>query len=380
MPKDIFMYSSVHTINDGRVFYREAASLAKLYKIQLHIVADFRHKQLFGIEVYGLPAWKKPKDRIKILFILLIRIIKSNFKVYHFHDPELLLFVPIIKLFKRGKIIFDVHENYPLAILDKHWIPFYLKRIVSWLFLFIETICLLGIDQVIFTTERNGVRYKKLKPTSAIRINNLPLNSIFMNEPIAYEKRDKSIIYVGGMAPERGIIEVVKAFNLFRENNKDFTLLLVGRFVRETFKKQVEGLVNQLNLVNHVRVEEGIPYKDISKVLSTCKIGIVNYLPYGNNMSSLPNKIFEYMGAGLPIIASNFDGYREIIEPEKCGILVDPRNEIQICQAMNDIIHNISNAKEMVENSRQAYIEKYNWSIEEIKLLNLYNSLLASRL
>ena len=83
------------------------------------------------------------------------------------------------------------------------------------------------------------------------------------------------------------------------------------------------------------------------------------------------------MSAGIPVIASNFPLWKNIIEGNNCGICVDPTNPSQIAVAMNFLKENPEEAKIMGDNGRKAVLEKFNWENEEKKLIELYNTILS---
>jgi glycosyltransferase involved in cell wall biosynthesis len=116
--------------------------------------------------------------------------------------------------------------------------------------------------------------------------------------------------------------------------------------------------------------------EDVNKILSESKVGLVTLHPIPNYLESLPVKMFEYMSAGIPVVASDFPLWKEIIEGNKCGICVDPLNPKEIAKAVNYIIDNPKEAQKMGENGKKAVENKYNWKIEEKKLLNLYKGIL----
>ncbi|MBD3768073.1 MAG: glycosyltransferase, partial [Gammaproteobacteria bacterium] len=103
--------------------------------------------------------------------------------------------------------------------------------------------------------------------------------------------------------------------------------------------------------------------------------GLVTFLPAPNHIDAQPNKMFEYMSAGLPIITSIFPLWREIVEGNQCGLCVDPLDPQAIGEAIQYLIDNPVEAEQMGKNGRQAVEQKYNWTIEEQKLLDLYAGL-----
>ena len=85
--------------------------------------------------------------------------------------------------------------------------------------------------------------------------------------------------------------------------------------------------------------------------------------------------MFEYMSAGLPVIASNFPKWKNIIDETNCGICVNPLDPNEIAKAIEFFLTNPEKAKEMGQNGRKLIEKKYNWSIEEKKLNAFYSSL-----
>ena len=100
--------------------------------------------------------------------------------------------------------------------------------------------------------------------------------------------------------------------------------------------------------------------------------------PIPNAVNAMPNKLFEYMAAGLPVIASNFPLWQEIVESNHCGLTVDPLEPKDIARAIEYLIEHPEEARKMGENGRRAVIRKYNWETEGKKLLELYAALIGN--
>ena len=118
-----------------------------------------------------------------------------------------------------------------------------------------------------------------------------------------------------------------------------------------------------------------ISRKGVNDLYGSARAGIVIYQPAENHYEAQPVKMFEYMAAGLPVIASNFPLWKKIIEETGCGICVDPKDPKAVRKACLDLINNPQKGEEMGRQGRQAVILKYSWDSEEKKLLDLYSEL-----
>jgi glycosyltransferase involved in cell wall biosynthesis len=110
----------------------------------------------------------------------------------------------------------------------------------------------------------------------------------------------------------------------------------------------------------------------VSDILSHSMAGLVTFLPAPNHIQAQPNKLFEYMSAGIPVIASNFPMWREIIADNDCGLLVDPLNPADIANAIDYLVSNPEEAQRMGANGRRAVHKRYSWTSEEKKLFAFY--------
>ena len=131
-----------------------------------------------------------------------------------------------------------------------------------------------------------------------------------------------------------------------------------------------------LGIKDKVEFKGKVPYQEIEKYLSEATIGIIPYLPVPNHLVCLPNKLFEYMAAGVAVIASDFPHYRKVVESSNSGLLVNPERPQSISKAMLTLLENESLAKEMGKNGEVAFSNTYNWGSEEEKLFSFYEKLL----
>jgi glycosyltransferase involved in cell wall biosynthesis len=115
--------------------------------------------------------------------------------------------------------------------------------------------------------------------------------------------------------------------------------------------------------------------KEVGEIMACCMAGIVTFLPSPNHYDSQPNKLFEYMSAGLALIASNFPLWRQIVEECMCGLCVDPSSPQDIANALNILLADESLCRSKGKSGREAVTTKFNWLMESEKLLRLYETI-----
>ena len=367
----ICILTSVHPVFDTRIFHKQAKTLVGAgYNVVL-VAQHNKNDIVDGVNIIALP---KPKNRFyRILFLARIAYkiaLKEKADIYHFHDPELLPWMVLLKKRTGAKIIYDVHEDIPEQILSKHWIPKFLRKFIAFIFNYFEKRIAQNFDYIITATP--DIK-KNFRQKNIIDIKNYPITQNFdlYKKDQDYEKKNYyNLIYIGGLSKIRGIKKIIQSLNFinFKYNVK---FKIAGEFSNKDFKNEIKQLkewkqVEYLGLLSRYQV---------FKHLLNSDIGLVCLYPLERFLTGFPVKMFEYMVAGLPIIASSFPLWKEIIQGNKCGICVNPLEPKEIAKAIEYLIEHPKEAKQMGENGRKAVLEKYNWENESKKLLKIYGKL-----
>ncbi|MCR4621557.1 MAG: glycosyltransferase [Clostridiales bacterium] len=108
-----------------------------------------------------------------------------------------------------------------------------------------------------------------------------------------------------------------------------------------------------------------IDRKQVNELYGSARIGILIYQPAENHMEAQPIKLFEFMAAGLPIVASNFPLWKKIVEDNNCGICVDPCNSAEVKAACEKLLNNPELAQNMGKTGRAIVENRYSWNSEE---------------
>ncbi len=175
---------------------------------------------------------------------------------------------------------------------------------------------------------------------------------------------------MGGITAIRGIKEMVKAVELIPAE-WGVRLILAGKFSPPALEDDVSAMAGWSN-VEYIGWQSR---DEVADLLSKARIGLVLLHPTLNYMDAYPIKLFEYMAAGIPVVASDFPLWRKIVSDIGCGLLVDPLDPQAIADAVRWLLAHPVEAELMGKRGQDAVINKYNWNTESRKLLGVYQSL-----
>lgn len=332
------------------------------------VVADGRGDALHdGVRIFDVG---RPPSRLERMFttarLVTQRAAQLNPDLAQLHDPELLLHVHPLR--QHGALVlFDAHEDVPRQLLDKPYLGRVSARLLSRLYATFERHVCRRLDGLIAATPHIAQHLARIHPRT-ITLANYPRLEEFASPAVPCTLR-RSVCYVGNISAIRGIRQLVQACALLQSPAR---LSLVGEFSEPELAHEMRKLPGwaRVDALGH-QGRGAVAYQ-----MQRAFAGVVTLLPTPSYREALPVKMFEYMAAGIAVIASDFPRWREIIERHECGLCVDPNNPAAIAAAIDALANDPERAQRMGANGRRAVERHYHWGIEENKLVQFYSSLL----
>jgi glycosyltransferase involved in cell wall biosynthesis len=374
-PMRVAHISVVHRPLDIRIFEKECVTLAAAgYDVHL-IVAGPPAPQIDGVRFHSIandPDRPPARRQLGRLGRAARCAIKLRPATYHLHDPHLIPLGLMLKLYG-ATVIYDVHEDYPQHARSKlvaHPLRGRLKAII-WATL--EGLARRAFDGFVCASPELA---EKFPGTSTTVVHNFPVHRRFPDAGAAgplrpYRERDNTLIYTGNIREIRGFWEMAQALETLPAE-LECRLRMVGGFRSAELAEAARRLPAWSRM-------ELIPWQRPSVVwreLLHARIGLVLLHPLPNHDDPMrSNKLFEYMAAGIPVIASALPRWRELVRELGCGIAVDPLDPVAIGAAIEHLLKHPEEAEAMGRRGKAAVWREFNWDREAPRLLSLYRAL-----
>lgn len=386
MKYKILHLTNTDVISDSRIL-KEVSVLSEVPSYYVHgvgITENYSRSKTVKKSNFELRVINTISDKLKVLprlirycFVLLELTIRLSFlgllirpKVVHCHDTMVIFSGVIIKLFTDAKLVYDAHElesnkNGQSSILSKST-------------LFVEKICWNYIDHFITVSpsiikwyEKNlGFKHSTLILNSPIVKRDISVyNDIVSKGNYLHEKykipADRLVfIYIGILGEGRGIDLIVDAFKNF---NLKSHLVFMG------YGELIDNLKVLSKKNRNIHVHDAVSHDKVVEIAKSANIGLC--LIQNVSLSDyycLPNKLFEYVFSGIPVLASNFPDISRVVNQYKLGLSVDLNIE--------DIAEGVKQfeSDKLDVNFSVSDLSDLSWEVQELKLKKIYENILSS--
>jgi glycosyltransferase involved in cell wall biosynthesis len=359
--------TTVHPADDHRILHKECVSLRDAgYEVTL-IAPHSRNTTIAGVKVNALRVLARTR------FERMLRrppaayraAVALDAELYHFHDPE---FLPYgVRLARAGKrVIYDAHEDVRTQIRYKDWLPGPSRAAVARAIARLEAACVARIDAVVSPSLAALERLSQHQARTVLVANYPRLDDLGAVAP--WRSRGRAACYVGGISRVRGAHALVDAMA-----HADAELYLAGPISPPDLQRELERSAGwpRVHYVGRISPDR------VPELLGRARVGVLPLQPIPNYRVAYPVKLFEYLAAGLPVVATDVPLWRDLLETYECGVCVPPDSPRRLAQAMTSLLDDDARAQSMGERARRAAEQHYSWHSQADALLGLYAELLA---
>ncbi len=368
MKKLYCILTTAHAIDDVRVYRRIALSLINECDI-LWIGPDYHvfesELKNDGIQRILYPNGKGIRGRLLNNFRAMkhFRQHRKDISFVYYPDPDIAFFITLF--FKAGKIrkIFDIHEVYHKYLLNKH--------VTGAVFMIMNNLIQKAIsravrksDLTISVSETVSKYYVSSANHSLIIRNCLPSDFANMKVNPALKKEVFTLVH-GKNHPSRGTVLLLDAIRILKERQVVCKVLMIN------IKNDIfDQYVRKYDLSSYIELHDGLPFVEMMNQMLKCHAGII---AYGRDLGvdGLPNRIFEYMALGLPVIVPEFAKEMfNMVGQEQCGLITDTEDPVKVAECIEQLVTHPALSQEMGERGRTAFFKHHNWETEIMPLIN----------
>jgi glycosyltransferase involved in cell wall biosynthesis len=388
-PKKVIMTLRVdflHPRLDPRV-YKEAKELVKRgYSVTVlcwtRKDGTYPSKEEYeGINIERIPHSIPPANASRLFkappYIRLMQSMSNAVKrhkpdIIHAHDTDTLLESSLAHSSLKVPFIFDSHENYPAMVVQK----FPLLAAGTTV---LEKLLIPRVDHVVAATAGIQRKFQRMDKEVTLIYNSRPKEDFVkisgevkekLRGSLGFTSDDFIIGYAGVMGPTHSTDMLIKAISHVAD--KRVKLLFIGGPPSEY--ERVQKLVKDSGKSERVKVLPNVAFEKVMEYYQIMDAGTILYHPSPNYLEGAPNKLFEFMGYGIPMIAHDFPEMRTILNDEKeASLLIDPLDMDAIIKAMETLAEDPALCKKYSRRLKELMKSNYNWELQRDKLYRLYD-------
>jgi len=291
----------------------------------------------------------------------------------HFHDIDILPLMSILSLWKH--VVYDVHEDYPEEMLIREWVPSLLRKPFSKMLeigqrVFSRPIRNIVLTQTQLDPEFPGTRFRK------ILILNFASTTLLASVADDYLERPPTVIFIGSQHKNNGsdlLLEIAERVQAVRPGVR---FLSSDRFSSPEARQNAVSEIERRQLRNFELIANVRPH-ELMKPLNRATIAISPNLRVKQQINGAHNKTYEFMAAGIPIVASDLPQQVAVIGGANCGALAQPEDPDSFVRAITRLVDDPAMARQLGINGQTAFRERYSWESQMPRLLDLYSTILS---
>ena len=365
-----------HPPYDKRVFYKISITLSNNEIDVVNICPNAKENIKNKIKILGFKQKKGFIGRLFSLYRLYKMGRKINANVLIAPEPDSLVVAYFIKRKQKNvKVIFDSHEHY-YNYFNNYFSDKFVNSLLNKIIDGILNYFIKRFYGVIVVTNKMWKKYRKTNTNTYLipNTNNFVSKSKYFLNKDNFCNNKKYFIYVGIIYYPEIIIEAAKILKL---NNTKIFILILGGFSKNSNNynkntKDFKDKIFQENLQEYIIFIEWVPYYMVQEYIMSSLGGLVLMNPNSRNLDNfLPNKLFDYMASGIPIITFDYPEISKIIREERCGIVIKENKGKSLADAMLMIMKDKRKKEIMGKSSYLAMKNKYDWSFYEKRLVKI---------
>jgi len=301
---------------------------------------------------------------------------RDSFDCIHIHDLPLAKVGLYFKQKHTLKLVIDLHENWPAYLTKATHTQTILGKLLSseqqwrtyekWAAVHADKVVTV-VDEMKNRIVRLGVSQEKVAV-----LQNTIVPEEYPNQKEEQMNQPFTLIFAGGINIERGLQYIIPAIKILKQHIPDIKLIIIGK---GSYLPTLKQLASDFEVSNHVDFIGWKPLKELMEITAKADIALIPHLKWEQTDCSSPNKLFQYMHAGVPLLVSNCDSVARIVNETNCGESYAFDQVDEFAEKVLKLYRNPDYRKQLSENGKKWIFEKYNWNESSKEFLEMYTKI-----
>jgi glycosyltransferase involved in cell wall biosynthesis len=280
-------------------------------------------------------------------------------------------------------VLIDLAENYPAMLEDqRHFSPRGVlgsalrhPKLASAL----ERWVLKRVDHIIVVIEESRDRLISMgiDPSHITTVTNTPRLEQWarVNPQLAPRGDSVHLVYLGNLDGSRGLDTAIEALALLRDRGRYVKLTIIGTGPNIGQNRE---LAKALAVTDRVAITGRLPFTQVEKIMAQANAGLIPHYRTPAWNTTIPNKLYDFMAMGKPVVVSDALPTARIVNEVQCGIVFRERDPQHLAAAI-EALGDEARRRELGERGRRAFETRYNWAVDERPLFEALDRTMRAR-
>jgi glycosyltransferase involved in cell wall biosynthesis len=378
----VAIVTSVHPDFDARLW--KYAKLVRDLGHETHMVCPWRIEDGSSYEGIHFHTFQPVPSRLQRLWRIPCRVLSKllpilrDVDLVHFHDLDILPLMTVLRPLK--PIVYDVHENYSVDVLERPDLPAPLRWILFVAISVVQWICSHIIRHVVLVSRHQEERSFGSKWLHKTCIRNFASVELLRDVNPDYRLRPDAVVYTASQSVTNGSLLLLEIAQAVHRSAPQVVFYAPDRFWIPAFRERFLAERARLGLEDVVILVPNVkPHLLVKETLNRATIALSPNLRVTQQVKGAHNKIFEYMAAALPIVCSDLPDQVEEVAGNDCGIVAQPEDPNTFVEAILRLVGDRAYAERLGGNGQRVFRERYTWEAQGPKLQLFYEEILEGK-
>ena len=237
---------------------------------------------------------------------------------------ELLLISVLFRVFRKAVVFYDIQENYFRNILFLPTFPRLLRPALALWVRGWEKLLTLFVRRV-FVSDEGYISELPFIRRKAVVLQNMVKRAAILPRT-GDSRRGRALLFSGTLAESTGVFTAIHVATVLHEHDPTVRLTLIGYCAHGETLRRIQEAIQGRDYIRLVGGDRLVPHDAIMEAIAQADFGLIAYPPNPSIRNTIPTKLFEYLGAQLPILLINHPPWMQFCDPYRAALVFDPRH------------------------------------------------------